>query len=681
MDYPDPKTRSDSVFWVGEPVSPDALQRHCEHLALKGLTSPKATDFRLIRLQSEFTSHPLYPTQVGLLALDESSTDWSGWGPVLLERFPESYLIRLDGRAMGEIKNHLLGLRLVQIENGRLVQWPWFNPAYFMALCQQTEGLRRERLLGPIHSVASLRDGAWDCIRGGARQKASLPKESRPLVVNELTPLMQLALKDYANALAMFIEQHASELSITSGVELNIVCSQAIPLALAQGFYSAELVGIWVLIGLIQAGRQQGLPRVDGHCSALMDAALQSGLSIGLLASLSHQFKAWPDVRYPWLGGSSPHSIWEMQALSQLQMINPEIPFNSTGVLSQLKWNHQMDGLEFEWIDESGGSGQLFSAEEVHSRLLHFIDTKRSSHPLLPAVHRVQLMPTRLASMPLGHVNLKTWSLEKHLSLVNRTCYGINLSVQAGGYQRLVFTQHQAGNPDQSSGHRGSANPPRIEAQALLDQVSQPLNPIFMTWRIIQNKPDGIYKTAILECRELYPALNVKARWVLSECATKLKVQLHLHCLWSEDFLQLSAWADVCEVESCLRIRPTKAIEWHVSRSLEIPLDAVKPDSILCDERFQVPVEASMEAGHLAQQQPSRLKQVYLASRLCGEVQLQCLLVYCEQSSNLKLHVIGKLSPLALKVTQSELTWGQQRKVQTVVKEILLFAGEFTPHG
>ena len=410
-------------------------------------------------------------------------------------------------------------------------------------------------------------------------------------------------------------------------------------------------------------------------------------------------FQGWPDVRYPWLGGSSPHSIWDLQALSQLQVLNPELPFNSKGMLGRVNWNGHIDGLEFEWMDVSGGSGQLFTAEELHSRLLHFLDTKRRSHPLLPAVQKIQLMPTRLASVPLGHLNLITPGLEKHLSLVNRTSYGLALSVPAGGYQRLVFTQNTVGNlspqmEGQLNGHlTGQLNeqsnrqfgshlsPASVEAHATLDEVSLPINPTFLSWCTIQQKPEGVYTTLVLECCEHFPALNIKARWVLSECATKLKIQLNLHCLWSEDFLLLSLWTDVCGVESCLRIRPTKAIEWHLNRELEIPLDALKPNSILCDEHFNAPLEVTMEASNLAQQLPLHLRQVYLSSRLCGGVQLQCQLVYCEHSSNLKLHWIGKLSPLALKVTQSELTWGQQRKVQALLPETSLLVMEFSPHG
>lgn len=739
-----PESTPNSIFWVGEAVSPEALGGHCQHVSARGLLTPQCGEFRLIRLQVQPTSHPLHPESVGLMLLQNTSIDWSHWGAALLERFSTTYLVRvLTGStkaAISEIKNHLISLRFTETEDGRLVQWPWFRSDYFMALCLHSGDSKRRRLFGPIHSVATIQDGVWRCIQSEEIPGKWIDPGKESFAKSEAAVLMQFSMNDYAQALSGFLERNRGELGIKPGVQFNLVCNQAIPLALAQGFYSAELMGLWIILGLVNQAHLVSLNNAEGNQVALLDAALQAGLGGNMLRALSQEFKGWEDIRFPWLSGVSPHTLWDLYAISKLELRQERLAFNSTGVLSPVSLKNQssesmswsMSGvlrgaLDFQLIDDTGGASGLFGLDELDANLSRYLikkhlllerrpqslhsqestvgSTQGGTTPLLPAVYNCRLMPTRLNSMPLGHVNPKAHPLVKSLTLINLTNYGLSLSTQSGGYQRLTSTQLPGCLDGVNHLHQQAG----LSAHALLDDVVTLPKPASIKWSTcliedsveqqlpkLQNvastwlkamggpdrsRPRDYSKAAVFECREVFPNLDVRAKWALSECASTLNLRLSLNWVWVEDVLLLSAWTRLCGVETCLRIRPSEAIHWSFNRELAIPLESLKPQALVFEERSITPLIVSMETDCLAQQQQMPMQQVHLLNRVCGELQMSCQIVYADTSRNLSLRLMATLSPLRLKLSESQLTLGHRRITHELLPETLLMGVEFDPHG
>lgn len=717
MEHSSPDSGPHAIFWLGESVSPESLEALRHYPAKHAIRVPRLSDYRLIRLQSTPSSHPLHPQSVGLIHFDQSTAEGANWAVALLERHPRTYLIRVckrlsddtarqdTSRTLSEVKNHLIGLRFTENESGRLVQWPWFDANYFQAMYQSATELQRERLLGPIDSVSVFHDGNLHFIVKHSLSPDGTPAEIKPLGSESQSLLVHQSLNDFARDLAQFVEQYRSELSIKSSVQLQSLCSQAIPMALTQGFFSAEWIGIWVLIGLVQAGRDNGLPHVGGSLCKLLDMALKCGIDRRMLIALSHRFSAWEDVRQPWFSGSTQHSIWDLHAIAAIAIQNPELHFNSKGITSKVRWSDHVPMLDFQLMDDTGGTEVLFGANQVDSVLAQFLHRRRPGHSLLPAVHKVSLVPTRLHSNPLGHTNFKVLNLEKPLTLINCTSYGLHLSMQSWGHRRLSNTTHnlalQAQDPVEP--------PDGLVANYFLDDVRQApkadslkwrtclsprdKNPLWLdlknvssAWLEIFNQSDkplhcDSSRSAIFECSEIYPALDVKAKWKFSECASMLRVQICLDWLWSEDFLHLSTWMSLEGVACCVRIQPTGTIQWHVHRELDIPIESLKPQAAVFQDLFRMPVHASLELNSLDQQHKIPLVQIQLLDRQCGEVQLGCEILYCEKSSNLKLRLIGRLSALNLKLQDSQLTLGQQNKTLLLLPETLLLAVEFNAHG
>lgn len=726
MEYSSPESGLYTFFWLGENVSPECLETQTRYRTTQGLQLPKVSDFRLLRLQSAPTSHPLHPMSVGLVCFDPGTVDWSNWANALLEKYPTTYLIRIRRPMSGgvgkqeltpivsEVKNHLIGLRFTQNENARLVQWPWFNAHYFQVMCQRANRLQRERLLGPIDTICVAHEGALRFIVRESPHPECIPDENKPQGVGNQAAFAKLSLNDFARELAQFFEQHRSNLSIKSSHQLMALCSQAIPLALAQGFSSAELIGIWVLIGLVQAGQEGSLPQLDGSLCKLLDRALKCGVDRAILIALSQRFCAWDDVRLPWFSGSRPHSIWDLHAIAAITVKNPELHFNASGMMSKVHWSDQLQGLDFQLLDDAGGIEVLFGADQVDSALAQLLHARRSSQALLPAVHQVRLVPTRFYSNPLGYSNFKILNLEKPLALINRTSYGLHFSMQAWGHQRCSSVSENL--PSQNSAQQAQETvmrPHGLVAECLLDDIKQAAKPDSIKWRTCINPSEGnsilpdlknsssawlgafnqsfnqsdkslfnhLPGGAVFECTEIFPALDVKARWKLSECASMLRIQLSLDCSWSEDFLRLSAWTSLGGVAYCVRLRPAGSIEWRLRRGLDIPLEAFKPMKAVFQDTFCIPVEANLELNGLAQQHKMPLNQINLLDRQCGEIQLSCEIIYCDNSSNLKLSVMGRLSTLSLKLQETQLTLGQQNKVLSILPETLLLGVEFDAHG
>ncbi|MDH4396351.1 MAG: hypothetical protein QE278_11765 [Limnobacter sp.] len=691
--------KSESIFWVGEQATPESLAHFRQHANAVGAADLQLADFRLVRLQAEPSCHPLHPQTIGLIQFGVCNQDWSEWGAALLQRYPTTYLIRVENCTISVVKNHFIGLRFIETENRRLVQWPWFRASYFVAYCQQTTGLKRQGLFGPILSVASNVEGAWHCIHkrethDDDRSSASVP----PPVSSDLGAFVQFSLNDYAHALAEFLKQYRGELSISANVKLDVICSQAIPLALAQGYCSAELIGIWVMMGLIQAGSQQGLPQSDGNSARLLDSALQAGLTQKMLAALSQCFQAWGDVRFPWLSGASPHTIWDFQALSKIKVNGSDVVFNSHGIQNHVTLSPEAHRVEFQLMDDSGGSSSLFEPNQIDATLNHFLQTKQPpdvSRPLLPAVYKTRLVPTRLNSKPLGHVNLSVLQLEKPICLINRTVYGLTMSMPASGHQRLSLQQGIS-----SVGERPAVASGLI-ANKVLDATCSPADPAHFKWcsmvtaphsgdPFVDNQSIGpawftpsanLLKAAVLECREVFPAINIRMRWALSDCNSKVKLGLGLAWVWSEDFLLLSALAPAGAVDSTLRIRPSKAIDWRVDRDVEIPIEALKGNAVVSEGSISIPLEVMMDACSPEQLHQVPMHQAHLANRQCGEVQLKYQVIYGEAPSNLKLRVMAKVTPLHLHLHETHLTLGQQKRIQALLPEALIFGMEFGPHG
>lgn len=293
-------------------------------------------------------------------------------------------------------------------------------------------------------------------------------------------------------------------------------------------------------------------------------------------------------------------------------------------------------------------------------------------------------MPTRLNRKPLGHANFKEHNLEKQVDLINRTEYGLGLSLPGGGHQRWS-----------SMSDRHSTLPPSgMIANWVLDGVSRSAEPGRLSLRSLFSNEKNVdlftevpslgaawldvesFKKPMIECLQVYPTLDFRLSWRLSDCASMLQVRLSMRWSWSEDFLCLSASTAVLGLESTLRIRSSKAIKWRVDRNVEIPVDALQANSILIDESIGNPLAVMLEpVGQMC------LRQGYLTDRLCGEVQLQYQVAYCKSSRNLTLRLMSKLTPLKLQLKESHLTLGQLKHAQILLPESFLFGVEFKPHG